>query len=345
MTIYTIYTPKHQISVDKIKFLTYYIEMSNFKSKKGIANLAIIVIIAAGALLVVPTFKVLKDTFNLFPSDTTAKKQVVQLTTDQQNAQVADKQAAADRSTAATNQKNLDQAKQARLDIAHQDVKGTGFALAKESNPSANVKVAIVLNNDADNALDPIDQPKIDAMKKLVSDLTSQNANDKATGQKQLDDLNNQLTIERGKEATLTNQQVALNNQVTLSEAKASKLTDQVTTDSNSLKKWASDNASLLSRIGNLTLWIGILIGVMILFHWLLPLIGLAFPAVAPISKFFAAIIAYPLHALHTAEKDVISKAKTEIESLLSKTQTQLSSEQAAHAQTQATLLKVATTP
>lgn len=298
---------------------------------RGVVNIAVIVILVVAAALAVPAYHVVKDIGGIFNPDGHAKTQVTQLVAAQQT--VTAIQAKVDVKSA-----QIDTAKQARLDVGTQDVVGTGFALAKEKNPSANVKVAIVLNNAAYKAQDPIDQSKIDEMQKLVDQAVSKDQADQDAANAKIAAMQTQVDTARASEAGLRKDKAVLVTQLTTAKATVSSLQTSVT-------KWASDNASLLSRIGNLTMWLTILGVVLLALHWILPLIGMAFPAAAPLAKGLAALVAYPLHALHTAEKAVLSKAITEGKQLISTTETKLTSEIAAHAQTQATLVKVATSP
>ena len=319
--------------------------MLSFKRPhKGVVSLAAIAVAVVVLLVAVPAWKVIKG-LDLFPSDSKAKTEVVTLTADQQKAQDAEKARAAAQAAKDANDAKLAAVQKAKIDNVHGLIAGTGDALAKEKNPSVPVQVAIVLNADADRALDPLDQPKLDAMQKLVDQLTSQNAADKAAGQVQLDALNGQLAQEKANEASLKVEQKTLTTQVQQATAQANTLQSKVNDDAKALSNWASDNAGLLARIGHLTLWLGILIGMLILLHWVLPLLAIACPALAPAAKIGGAIISLPLHLLHTLEQKALAALHASAAAALATTQTQLASEVAAHAQTAQTLIAVALTP
>lgn len=319
------------------------------RGNRGVVQGAVLVGLTVLVIAVaVPVWKSIKSFEGLFSSDSKQKTQVTQLVDTQAQAAAAQKVKDDAAAAAQANLAKTQTAKDMRIDQAHQYVVGTSIALAKESNPSINVQVAATLNSDADKAMDPLDQAKIDAMHTLVEQLTAKDTQDVAAGDAKLTDMANQLATERQVETTLRGQQVVLNAQVVTDQVTVNTLQGQITKDGAALKGWATDNKSLLTRIAQLTMWLIILGSVLFVVHWLFPLIAKAFPEVpilSTIAKRLAAVFAYPLHALHAAEKALLAKAKTEVESLLATTKTQLTSEIAAHQATQATLIAVATAP
>lgn len=316
------------------------------RGHRAAVSLVVIAAIVVGTLVIVPVYKSVTSAFHLFgATDSKAKTEVVTLTADQQAAQAAQTVANAAASAAAANQAKLDAAAKAKQDHQHQLAAGVGDALAKETHPSLPVQVAITLNADEQQAFDPIDQPKLDAMQALVNQLTSQATADRAAGQAQLDTLTSQLATEKANVATLTTDKVALAGQVATANATAATLQGKVTSDAKALQGWAADNATLLARVAKLTLWLGVLAGVLFLVHWLLPLLGIAFPAFAPIAKAASAVLALPIHLLHTLEAKAAAAIHATTTATLATTTTQLASEVAAHAATTATLVQVALTP
>ena len=76
-----------------------------------------------------------------------------------------------------------------------------------------------------------------------------------------------------------------------------------------------------------------------------LPIAAKFFPVLAPIAKGVSAIVAFPLHALHSAETEFHKLAADAASVKAQAVQVALEAEKAAHASTAATLVKVALTP
>lgn len=308
----------------------------NLKNKRGEVTLATLAIVLVIGLLAVPAYNAAKNVISIFHPDAKAKAQVNKLSDDAQKVKEAQDKLDGIRAREEGARKEAELAKQQRLDQAHQYVVGTGQALAKETNPSLPVKVAIELNKKADDALDPISKARIEEMQVIVDKLVAQNVADREAANKDLERMATDLADERNREKEALHEKSVLELQKKLVEVKVDSLQDKVDKDQTKLSEWASDNKTLIQKIESLTLWLGVLIGVMVLLHWVLPLLAMAFPPLAPFVKFMSALIAYPLHALHSAEKAIVSKTLTE-------TQTSLTAEEAAHEATSDHLVRIAT--
>jgi hypothetical protein len=313
--------------------------------KRGVALVDDILIVAVVGLIAVGLISGSKF-LNLFhSSDSKQKAQVVVLTNDAQKSADAAKAAQTAQAAADANKVAADQAKQARLDQAHEYVRGTGLALQKETNPSIYVQVAAVLNGDADSALDPLPADKAAEITALVVKLTSSDKAQTAQANQQLSTLQTQLGAEQAKESLLEGQQASLVAQRDALALQASNLQAQTVKDSSALQKWATDTDTLWQRFKSFIIWAIVFASLYLIVYWILPVLGTAYPAVAPIAKAAVAVMGWPLHALHKAELAVVSLAHAKTQATLATTQTQLASEQSAHAATTATLVKVALTP
>lgn len=309
---------------------------------KGFTVVAALVIILVG-LLAVPAYHVVKDVEGIFNPDAKAKTEVTQLVATQKQEQVVQTKVDTDNDKIIAAKTATISTMQVKEDNVHQLVTGVGYSLAKEKNPSVNVQVASVLNSDADHALDPISAAKAKEMQDLVDRLTSQNAIDKAAAQQQLDQITDKLTQANTQIVNLNTQVVSLNNDKAQDVVQLNGFKAKVTGYETSLTKWASDNASLLAKIKNLTMWLIILGAVFFIIHWALPLVAAANPAVAPVAKFLSSIIAWPLSELHKAEKAIVSAGWADAKAALAKIEAALEAEKTAHAATQKTLVQVAT--
>lgn len=275
---------------------------------------------------------------DIFHFDSKAKQQVVVLTADLAKAKADADAVTQARAKEDADWKALEVKKQERLDTAHELVVGAGQSLEKEKTPSVAVQVAKQLVHDADQALDPIAQVRVDAMQKVVDGLNSQIAAERTEAQHSIDALTQSVVDGRVKEAALAAQAAQDAAARAVAEQKASAALDQTTKDAGALKKWAADNKTLVQKAESFGRWalvFSVLFGVV---FWGLPILGKAFPALAPIAKGLHAVFAYPAHALHAAELSISKAAHAA-------TEIKLAAETAAHASTQATLIKVATSP
>lgn len=313
--------------------------------RRGVIDPVSLILIVVLGLSAMGVVSMSKFTSLFHSNDSKQKAQVTQLTNDVAAARKAEADARAAQAAAEANAKALSEARQARVDGAHEFIVGTGLALAKEPNQSINVQVAALLAKDADFSLDPLPAVRNQEIIELVNKLTAQNETDRQAANVQLSALNDALAAERAKESTLAAQQAELSAKNAQAQDLVSSLQNKASDDAKSLAKWASDDASLWQRFKSFVIWTSVF-GAMYLFtYWALPVLAKAYPVFAPIATLAAKIMGYPLHLLHAAELEIVKLAHEAIQAKLTTTQTQLASEQAAHAATTATLVKVALTP
>jgi hypothetical protein len=312
-------------------------------SGRGAVQVLVLVGIVALVGLVFAGGKAVNSAFHIFSSDSKAKTQaqtLVTATQDERNAQAA---AAAARALAEANRKSSEAAKQARLDVAHQDVVVVRKELALAPAADPHVRVAQIFAERADGALDPLSQKQLADMQALVDELESKNAAQLALASKKEAEMQAAVDASRASEAKLASEKAVLAAQVASTQAKASALETAVAQDAKKLTKWASDNASLAKRLERFTFWAVLAGALFLVVFWVLPLIGKAFPVTAPFVKWLTSVFAYVLNELHEVEKAVLAEAVHVAKSAAAEAQTLLGAEKAAHANTTATLVAVAT--
>jgi hypothetical protein len=296
--------------------------------KRGVidpATLIVVCILCLTGVISADKFK------NLFNGDSKAKKEAGTLVVD-----VGATKAAAD--AAAQKQAQLDAATRQKADLQHENVRGVVLALQKEKNPSTPVQVAATFAATADASFDALPPSEAAEIASIVDKLTAQDAVDRAAGAAEAASLQAKLDAAAKTEVSLRAENSAL-------QSKASTLLNQTVEDSKGLAKWAADNKTLLQRIKEFTIWACITGGLFLLVFHVLPIAAKFFPALAPLAKGISAVAAFPLHALHSAETEYHKLAADAANAKLAVTQAALTAEQAAHAATSATLVKVATSP
>jgi hypothetical protein len=265
---------------------------------------------------------------DLFNSDSKQKTEVVHLTNDLSSAQAAAKKAAEAQAAA-------DAANKAKQDLIHENVRAVSLALSKEKAPDLPVQVAAAFATKADNAFDALPASEAEEIAGIVDKLTAQDEADKASGAAQAAALQAKLDA-------ATAQAVALQAQNAQASALAAKLQDQTVADSKSLAKWAADNATLLARLRSFVIWAAVFTGLFFLIFHFLPILAKFFPMLAPIAKGLSAVVAFPLHALHSAEAELAKLEAAAATAKATASAAALVTEQAAHASTTAALVKIA---
>ena len=312
--------------------------------KRGVVDpvtLGLVLLLALGATGIVSLGK-FKDLFN---QDGKQKAQVIVLTADLQKANDAAAAARAAQAAADANRTAQDAAAAKKALVQHEDIRGVNIALAKEPAPSVNVQVAAMLAADAEKGFDPLPPAQVAEISDLVNRLTSQNVADRAAAQAKVDALQGQLSQAKADEDAAKAQAVALDAAKKKADAQAATLLQQTQEDGKSLAKWAADNRTLVQRLESFVIWASIAAALFFIIFHLLPIAAKFFPALAPIAKGVSAVVAFPLHALHSAETEYHKLAADAASVKAQAAQVALEAEKAAHAATAATLVKVALTP
>ena len=316
------------------------------KPNSGVAQLGVILVVAGIAVLAGFGYLGLKKLFSPFGDDSALKAAVTQVNTLQKQV-VADHQQLSDLQKQRDDAKAADDtAKDKEIRYVQTNTTGAGEAL-KDAPASPQVKLAAGFitraNTGLDAAIGALPQDQQDQVKQIVAEELS-------GVQSQLDAANaviakqdQQLTTDKSDRDAATATQVQL-------QAKQSTLLEKSMGDEQKLsaatdnaKKLADEKDGLLAKIASLTLFLGILIGTLFLLHWVLPILGKAFPQFAPFAKIAAAAIAVPLHLLHEAEKTALKDAHALTIELYNKAKGALEAEQAAHTTTKAALVTALT--
>ena len=309
------------------------------RSTSAFTTIALIVILA---IVGVAGYGVIQIKDALAPSR--PAKAVAALDVSAQASFVASQKAQADLQAAIKADQAKYDAEKAKEQQASGFNAGVGIALNSEPNPSINVRVASTLQAEVAKTLDPASAAQVANDQVIIAQLRASNNTTSialAATQKQRDEA-----LETAKVAAAQAQ--VSDDQAKLSAAQTVAATAETKTLSAKLKVWADNNVGLLARIKHLTLGVGILVALIVLIGWLLPLVGKAFPEVpilATIAKRAAAPFLLVLHLLHEGEKKALIAAHDATKLELVKVQSAFVNEQAAHAATQASLIKIATTP
>ena len=304
-------------------------------------TLGLVLLLALGATGIVSLGK-FKDLFN---QDGKQKAQVIVLTADLQKANDAAAAARAAQAAADANRTAQDASAAKKALVQHEDIRGVSIALSKEPAPSVNVQVAAMLAADAEKGFDPLPPAQVAEISDLVNRLTSQNLADRAAAQAKVDALQGELTQAKLSEDEAKAKAVALAAAKQQADAQAATLLQRAQTDEKGLAKWADDNRTLIQKLESFTLWACISAALFFIIFHALPIAAKFFPVLAPIAKGVSAIVAFPLHALHSAETEYHKLAASAASVKAEVTQAALEAEKAAHASTAATLVKVALTP
>lgn len=304
---------------------------------RGVALVDDVLIIGIAALILTGSVSVAKFT-GLFHSDAKQKTQVVQLTTDLQAAKDAAQKAA-------LAQIAKDDAAKRKEAAQHEELRVAKLALAADAKPTPNEAIAAQFVGKVDDSFTLLSQDDASEASYIFTKLSAQDAQDRQAG----DDKAKAL---QAKLDTASQQFTQLTEQNEKSKALAATLLDKTQADGKSLAKWAADNHALLQKLKSFTIWAAVTACLFLLVFHVLPIAAKFFPVLAPFAKGVAAVAAFPLHVLHSAEAEVAKVEAAAASAKLAVTnaalvagQAALAAEQAAHAQTSATLIKVATTP
>lgn len=302
-----------------------------------------IVVIVALVLIAAVTGVAGKKALNLFNPDGKQKKETTVLVSDVQATQQAEKAAEEARKEADANAAAIAKAKQARYDVAHQHVMATGLALAREQNPSNNVKAALLFNSLANQDMDALTDQQKAAVTALVIQILSSDQAQIDQAHKQIDALQASVAQAKASEEQHKALEASLNDAKAKAEASVTALEQKSVQDSSDLAKWAADNKTLLQKLKEFTFWSLFATALFLLVFWLLPILAKAFPIFGPFATALHAALALPMSLLHKAETEAISIAHQATQNALDVKTALLQAEQEAHASTKATLVAVAT--
>lgn len=221
-------------------------------------------------------------------------------------------------------------------------VTGASMALAGEESPSVGVKIASTLTADAVRTLPPATSAQLIAFTKIVADMRADNARLSAAL------IVKEREAAEARAAATKSEQVAklATEQAILADTEAKQSSAALKTEAAShakavkaLDDKVSDGVSFLDRLKLLGIGSGVLMFI------LLPLTALAFPEVAPLIRIISAPFLKLWHMIHEREKEIVARMHDEAQDELSAIHAKLTGELAAHSETKAMLVKVATSP